>query len=73
LRGNIRYGATVKPTWLLWLVLGPITGPLVAFAYHFWRKGQWLRAGLCGLGVLLFWLFGPALLLAELNFLTHLH
>lgn len=61
----------MKASWLLWLILGPITGPLAGFCVYYWRRKQPVRAAICGLGIVLFWLFGPAILMAEVSFITH--
>lgn len=51
------------------LLLGPVTGPLAAYALICARRGRWVRVALCGLGIAGFWIGGPMLATAEVRYL----
>lgn len=62
----MRRAALVAPL----LALGPVTGPLVALAAFSFRKRRPILGALALAGVAGFWLGAPAVLAAELHFVT---
>ena len=55
--------------WLAWLVLGPVTSPLIPIILRSVRARRiWLPAT-CIAAIVLFWMFGPRILSAEMTYL----
>jgi hypothetical protein len=51
--------------WLPWLLAGPVTGALLFGVVFYAKQRRWGLAGVCGVGIVWFWVAAPALLAAE--------
>ncbi len=55
--------------WAPFLILGPITGSLIALCLFNIRKRRPIYAACCIAGIVVFWIAAPALLKSELNYI----
>ena len=53
---------------LAFVALGPVSGPIAAFALHSARRGQWWRVAASGAALIAFYTVAPALLAALLGY-----
>lgn len=56
---------------LLWLALGPVSGPLAALAYNAAKRGRYGLSALYASGIVAFYIAAPYLLALETAFLLH--
>ncbi len=56
--------------WASLLVLGPVTGPLLGLCLVNLKAGRHVWSALCIAGIVAFWIAAPALLGAELTFIS---
>ena len=55
--------------WAPFLILGPITGSLIALCLFNIHKRRPVYAACCIAGIVVFWIAAPALLKSELNYI----